>query len=426
MKQGLDNTRIIFHVDVNSAFLSWSALKALKENPGSVDLRTIPSAVGGDIRERRGVITAKSIPAKRYGVKTGEPVATALKKCPNLVLVRSDFQTYRRYSHAYMKILRQYSDLVEQASIDEAYLDMTGTEHPEETAQRIRDEVRKTLGFTVNVGISTNKLLAKTASDLEKPDKTHTLWPWEIPSKLWTLPIGTLHGCGASTASKLRTIGIETIGDAAHTELSILMSVLGEKAGRYIYESANGRGSDTVHGEREEAKSYSNETTTAEDITRDNYEIRGAEIIHFLAEKVASRLARDGVYGKTVTVTVKTEEFHRHSRQMVLSDSTQDGAQIEAAAQRLFEELLVSPNGLFPNGHTIRLVGVGVSKLDHGEYRQMDLFSYLKEEEVRRREQKIDQEKMEKRKRLDEMMGRIRTKYGEKAVQKGVDGKRTL
>ncbi len=421
-----ETEKLIFHVDVNSAFLSWSALKELRENPGSVDLRTIPSAVGGDSKERRGVITAKSIPAKKYGVKTGEPVASALKKCPDLVLVRSDFQTYKKYSHAYMEILRSYSDLVEQASIDEAYLDMTGTKDPIKAAERIRDEVRTKLGFTVNVGISTNKLLAKTASDLLKPDKTHTLWPSEVPTKLWTMPIGNLHGCGQATAKKLHTIGIETIGDAAHTDLSILQSALGEKGGLYIYESSNGRGSEIVHGTREEAKSYSNETTTSEDVTRDNAHTMGEDILHALSEKVSKRLIRDGVYGTTVTVTVKTEDFHRHSRQRVLPDSTNEAEEIEACAKQLFQEMTLSYNGLFHKGHTIRLIGVGVSKLDHGEYRQMNLFSYMKEVKQKEAQKKENQIRDEKREKLDAMMGKIRTKYGENALQKGIDEKGTL
>ena len=198
--------RTIFHIDVNSAFLSWSAVKQLKENPDAVDLRTIPSAVGGDVTTRHGIITAKSIPAKKYGVQTGEPVVKALQKCPELVLVRSDFATYRAYSAAFIEILRSYSEILEQVSIDEAYLDVTELIEDsdgltaEKLAGMIRKEICEKLGFTVNVGISVNKFLAKMASDFAKPDRTHTLYPEEIREKLWPLPIRDLHGCGASTA----------------------------------------------------------------------------------------------------------------------------------------------------------------------------------------------------------------------------------
>ena len=217
--------RTIFHVDVNSAFLSWSALKLLEEDPGAVDLRTIPSGVGGDVKTRHGIITAKSIPAKKYGVQTGEPVVKALQKCPQLVLVPPDFETYRKYSRALMEILARYTPLIQQVSIDEAYMDLTDRipygdrEGALALAKQIRDHVREQLGFTVNVGISVNKLLAKTASDFEKPDRTHTLYPEEVPAKMWPLPIGTLHGCGKSTAQKLQLIGINTIGEAAAADL---------------------------------------------------------------------------------------------------------------------------------------------------------------------------------------------------------------
>ena len=209
--------RTIFHVDVNSAFLSWSALKRLAEEPGSVDLRTIPSAVGGDVKTRHGVITAKSIPAKKYGVQTGEPVVKALQKCPQLVLVPADFETYQKYSHALMDILAQYTPLLQQMSVDEAFLDLTDRIPPGDRegalalAGEIRSKVRDSLGFTVNVGISCNKLLAKMASDFQKPDRTHTLYPEEIPARMWPLPIGSLFGCGKQTAQKLQLIGIEML-----------------------------------------------------------------------------------------------------------------------------------------------------------------------------------------------------------------------
>ena len=239
----MEQTKIIFHIDVNSAFLSWSAVKQLKEDPSAVDLRTIPSIVGGDISTRHGVVTAKSIPAKKYGIRTGEPVAKALQKCPNLTIVRSDFETYRAYSRQFIGILKKYSPVVEQASIDEAYADITplweaysgplsGKEYAIETAARIRAEIRETLGFTVNVGISSNKLLAKMASDFSKPDKTHTLYPDEIAEKMWPLPVDELYGCGAKTAEKLRTLGLLTIGDAAAQPVEMLKMSFGVSATR--------------------------------------------------------------------------------------------------------------------------------------------------------------------------------------------------
>ena len=477
--------RTIFHVDVNSAFLSWSALKRLEEDPDAVDLRTIPSGVGGDVKTRHGIITAKSIPAKKYGVQTGEPVVKALQKCPQLVLVPPDFETYRKYSHALMEILSRYSPLLQQVSIDEAYLDVTERVSEKETstsgvvcpqvgrketsgvvctfgereratalAQQIRDQVRAELGFTVNVGISCNKLLAKMASDFEKPDRTHTLYPEEVPAKMWPLPIEALHGCGKSTAQKLQLIGINTIGDAAAADRELLQSFLGQSSGAYIWNSANGISKSKVVAEREQAKSVSNERTLSEDIGRENYQADGVPVICMLSRKVAGRLQKSGLVGQTVTFQIKSSEFERHSRQMSLSAVTDRAKDIEAAALLLADQLLGGPEGLFAQGVTIRLIGVGVSRLAEKEktVHQMDLFEWAErneEEESRRAEaekkaleakeqaaleeakrvaqeqaarekaQKAAQAKKARQDKLDAMMGKLNERYGKGTIRKG-------
>ena len=425
--------RTIFHVDVNSAFLSWSALKKLRDEPGSVDLRTIPSAVGGDVKTRHGIITAKSIPAKRYGIQTAEPVVKALQKCPQLVLVPPDFQTYHAYSRALMDILAQYSSLLQQMSIDEAYLDMSDRIAPGDReaaimwAGRIREQVKRELGFTVNVGISTNKLLAKMASDFEKPDRTHTLYPDEVPSKMWPLPIDSLHGCGKSTAQKLQLVGINTIGEAAASDPMLLQSILGQKSGAYIYNSANGISRSPVVAEREQAKSISNERTLSEDVDRENYHTNGIPVIRELAEKVASRMQKKGLSGQTVTFQVKSSEFDRYSRQTSLSEASDRAEEIEAAALMLADRLLNGPDGLFEAGMTIRLIGVGVSRLTEKQIHQMDLFEWadrnLEEEKRKEEKRRVTAEENEKRKakqaRLDKMMEMINNRYGTGTVKKG-------
>ena len=425
--------RTIFHVDVNSAFLSWSALKKLRDEPGSVDLRTIPSAVGGDVKTRHGIITAKSIPAKKYGIQTAEPVVKALQKCPQLVLVPPDFQTYQEYSRALMDILAQYSSLLQQVSIDEAYLDMSDRIAPGDReaakmwAMRIREQVKKELGFTVNVGISTNKLLAKMASDFEKPDRTHTLYPDEVPSKMWPLPIDSLHGCGKSTAQKLQLVGINTIGEAAASDPLLLQSILGQKSGAYIYNSANGISRSPVVAEREQAKSISNERTLSEDINRENYQTDGIPVIRGLAKKVASRMQKKGLSGQTVTFQVKSSEFDRYSRQTSLSEASDRAEEIEAAALMLADRLLNGPDGLFEAGMTIRLIGVGVSRLTEKQIHQMDLFEWadrnLEEEKRKEEKRRVTAEENEKRKakqaRLDKMMEMINNRYGTGTVKKG-------
>ncbi|MBQ1312338.1 MAG: DNA polymerase IV [Blautia sp.] len=463
---------IIFHVDVNSAFLSWSAVKRLKEDSEAVDLRTIPSAVGGDVETRHGIITAKSIPAKKFGIKTGEPVVKALQKCPSLVLVKSDFTTYREYSRAFIRILREYSSVVEQVSIDEAYMDMSegktlvSFDHENissilNIAGRLKDAIRERLGFTVNVGVSVNRILAKMASDFEKPDKVHTLLPEEVPSKMWPLPIGELHGCGRQTAAKLSRLGIRTIGEAAGTPLSLLQSYLGEKAGEYIFLRCNGIGSDVLQTEAEEAKSYSNETTTAFDIDRNNYDKAVPEILSHLCRKVSERLLKDGVFASTIGVMVKTDQFQRHSRQKTLERSVNDFESLYRHSKELLSGLTREKDGLFDRGYALRLIGVSASSLDKGEFRQMDLFDYLsaapsppdvpgpaadsspvgsrprpqdtlsadtntkiKKKPPRTRSGKAEnikhsREKTETEKRLNEMVEKIRRSYGVDSIHKG-------
>ncbi len=419
-----DYDNIIFHIDVNSAFLSWSAVKKLRDEPGSIDLRTVPSAVGGDVKSRHGIITAKSIPAKKYGIVTGEPVVKALQKCPKLILVKGDFNTYKEYSHAFISIISKYSPNVEQVSIDEAYIDMSGSRNiysytetveypfPLNVAKMIRDEIRDTLGFTVNVGISCNKLLAKMASDFTKPDRTHTLFPEEIRQKMWPLPIGDLYGCGKSTAAKLSSFGIKTIGDAANTSLNVLSSILGENAGKYIYNSANGYGSTNLSGHYEDAKSYSNETTLSSDLTADNYDKEIIPVLKHLSQSVSKRLKRDHVYGKTVTVSVKTGNFKRHSCQMQLQDSIDDEKNIFEYAKILADKLLLGENGLFIKGEVIRLVGVGVSKMDDGSFRQLNIFDVMK------KAPSADHD-FEKQKKLDKMSEELSSRFGKGTVFKG-------
>ena len=414
---------IIFHIDVNSAFLSWSAVKKLKEEPGSVDLRTIPSAVGGDVKSRHGIITAKSIPAKKYGIVTGEPVVKALQKCPKLILVKSDFKTYREYSHAFISIISKYSPIVEQVSIDEAYLDLSGMRNlfsesessdfpfPTNIANLIKNEVRDTLGFTVNVGISCNKLLAKMASDFTKPDKIHTLFPEEIKEKMWPLPIGDLYGCGKQTAQRLISMGIRTIGDAANTDPLVLVSILGDNAGSYIYSSANGHGSANVSGHYEDAKSYSNETTLSSDLTADSYDKEMLPVLKALSLSVSKRLKKDRVFGRTVTVSVKTGSFKRHSAQMQLDNSTDDEKKICLSAKALADKLLLGDDGLFIKGEVVRLVGVGVSKLDDGSYRQLNLFDDMINPAF--------SVKSERQKKLDKMTEDLDNRFGKNTIIKG-------
>lgn len=409
-------SRVVFHADVNSAFLSWSAVHALKENPDSVDLRTIPSAVGGDVSTRHGIITAKSIPAKKYGIVTAMPVMRALELCPSLVLVQSDYQMYREYSQAFIKILKSHAKVVEQVSIDEAFMDMTGLEgDPRVIARQIADEVKTRLGFTINVGISCNKLLAKMASDFEKPDKVHTLFPNEIAEKMWPLPIGDLFGCGSKTAEKLIRVGIRTIGEASHTDPHFLRGLLGDAAGTYIYQAANGKSDSPVSDETRDVKSVSNEYTTREDITEKNWKTDGLKMLDYLTTKVSGRLAKQGLYAETIGVSVKTDDFKRHSIQTKCPDPVQSKEEIYPFARRLFEEILCGKDGMFQEGKSVRLIAVVASSLSDGSYKQMTLLEALNQA-------KNDAEKKEKKEKLDRMTALIKNKFGESAIRKGSEG----
>lgn len=418
--------KIIFHVDVNSAFLSWSAVKRLKEDPSSVDLRTVPSIVGGDESTRHGIVTAASIPAKARGIRTAMTVNEAFRLCPGLITVSSDFTTYREYSRQFIFILHDYTDLVEQASIDEAYMDVSSTKRlyssletkdrrfPLSLAYEVKDRVKKELGFTVNVGISENCLLAKMASDLEKPDKVHTLFPSEIEKKMWPLPVRDLFGCGKATAGKLQSYGIMTIGDAARADIKFLKKILGEKAGLYIKESANGIGRESLETERADSKSYSNEITTEKDITAENFEAEATAIVERLSESVSKRLKKDGVFGKTVFVSIKTSDFKRHSKQTALSASTDSKRMIFDTAMFLLRELSFDKGkGLLEKGGGYRLIGVGVSGIDHGENRQLTLFELD--------ENRPDKKELEREKKLLELSDLLDKKFGKGVIIRGKD-----
>ncbi|WP_251206055.1 Y-family DNA polymerase [Acetatifactor aquisgranensis] len=388
--------RTIFHIDVNSAFLSWEAVHRLRDLGETLDLRTIPSAVGGDMSKRHGVILAKSIPAKKYNVRTGEPIVDALRKCPNLTLVSPDRELYSTNSAAFMEILRRYSDVVEQYSIDEAFVDMTGTRalfgSPMEAAYRLKDEIRDTLGFTVNVGISSNKLLAKMAGEFEKPDKVHTLFPYEIQEKMWPLPVGELFSVGGASEQKLRRLGINTIGDLARADLGTLRAAL-KKHGEAIWNFANGRDLSLVEAESADNKGYGNSTTLAFDVTDAD---TAKMILLSLAETVGRRLRRDGAWIETVSVALRFFDLSRASHQCVLDYATNITDEIYQAACRLFDE--------FWDGTPIRLIGIQTGKVTKdGDNRQMSLFD------------DTDYEKLE---RLDKAMDSIREKFGENAVRR--------
>lgn len=388
--------RLVFHIDVNSAYLSWEAARRVAA--GEADLRLIPSAIGGDREKRTGVILAKSIPAKKFGVRTGEPVAMALRKCPDLVLARPDFRLYEQSSKAFMDICREYAPVVEKYSIDECFLDMSGTHRiypdPVAIAHTIKDKIRDTLGFTVNVGIGENKILAKMASDFEKPDKVHTLYLHEIPQKLWPLPVRELFTVGASTAEKLEKARIRTIGDLAHAPLPFVQKIVGMKLGKQLHDYANGIDNSPVLAEPEAAKGYSISTTLEEDVVKAEQAHR---VLLALTDSVTARMRADGFKAYCVAVSIRSNDFKTRSHQRKLHDPTDISSEVYALCKQLFAELW--------DGHTpLRLIGVALTDLTKEEPAQISLFP---------------DEKKERSRKLDAAYDAIHKKFGATAIQRG-------
>ncbi len=346
---------IIFHLDVNSAFLSWEAVYRLAHRGGKLDLREVPSAVGGDMTMRHGIILAKSIPAKKYGIQTGETVLEAQRKCPNLVLVPPNYGLYEQCSAAFMEILREYSDVVEQYSIDEAFVDMSSTCHlfgtPEEAARMIKNRIRDELGFTVNVGISSNKLLAKMASDFKKPDRVHTLYLKEIPEKMWPLPVADLFFAGQATTQKLFSMGIRTIGELAAADPVWVKAVL-KKQGEVVWGFANGIDFSPVISKPAPNKGYGNSTTIPFDVVDAE---KARKVLLALAETVGSRLRADQVQIEVVAVGIRYSDLSYMSHQKRLKASTNLTLELYHAASELFMELW--------NGEPIRHLGVHTSRV---------------------------------------------------------------
>ena len=391
--------RVIFHVDANSAFLSWSAVYRIKVMGEKTDLREIPAVVAGDKESRHSIILAKSIPAKKYGIQTGEPLFLALEKCPNLVVVQPDYPLYVEASRHFVQILRQFSPCVEQYSIDEAWADMTGTERlygaPRLAAEAMRKRIYEELGFTVNVGISSNKLLAKMAGDLEKPNKVHTLFPEEVPQKMWPLPVRDLFSVGAATQKKLNLMGIYTIGDLANADVKLLQKRFG-KPGQTIWHFANGRSADAVRPVQPENKGYGNSITTATDVTS----TEGAhQVLLGLCETVAARMRQDGMCGGCIMVHLRTNEFNHISHQSRLHGATNITEELFREACRVFDEAW---DGVTP----LRQLGVQMTHLAREPYQQFDLFS------------DVTPERYERKLRLDETVDALRDKYGEDAIRR--------
>ena len=386
--------RVIFHIDVNSAFLSWTAAYRCKVLGEEFDLREVPSVIAGQKDSRRSIVLAKSTPAKKYGIQTGEPLGMAKEKCPDLQVAEPDYDVYLSASRKLMALLRQISPLVEQFSIDEAWVDMTGTQRlygsPVFAAQWLKDRIYRELGFTVNIGVSSNKMLAKMAGELEKPDKVLTLFPWEMEQKLWPLPVRELFYVGRATEEKLHRMGIYTIGQLAKADPRELRKKL-HKHGETVWFLANGRNADPVLAEAPENKGYGNAMTTPWDVTEPVY---AQQVLLCLCETVAARMRKDGQMGRTVTLQWRTSQFENFTSQRQLPSATNGTTEIYEAACSILEQV-------WDKKTPLRQLGVQMGKVSHEPYRQYSMFDTMR---------------FDKLEKLDTAVDAIRDKFGEEAI----------
>ena len=382
----------ILHVDVNNAFLSWTAIDRLAAGE-KVDIRNIEAVIGGDETKRSGIVLAKSMKAKARGVRTAETLYQARIKCPNLQVFKGDYKSYRKHSNQLYQLLLQYTDKIERFSIDECFLDMTdylGNDTLLNKAYEINKRVKKELGFTVNVGVAHNKLLAKMASDFTKPDKVHTLWENEIPTKMWILPISELFMLGKKTIPKLQAMHIKTIGDLAKQDKQVMINKFG-KHGLLMWEYSNGIDNSEVHFLEEKPKGIGNSVTLPMDIC-DKEKLE--EILLTLAEQVAYRLRRYEMYANVVNVQLRTKEFKDFSHQKKMITANSNTKEIYSTAKELLEEM-------YKKGTFIRLVGLRVDNLIDKNEMQLSLFN---------------NEEGKKQEKLEEVVDELKQKYGYNTV----------
>lgn len=393
----MDNKRrIIFHVDVNSAYLSWEAAYRLQQG-GTLDLREVPSVVGGDVESRHGIVLAKSLPAKKCGIHAGETLYSARQKCPELIVVPPHYELYMLCSNSLMNVLKEYTPAVQRFSVDECFLDFTNMEDrykdPVKLAETIKDRIKAELGFTVNVGVSNCKLLAKVGSDLKKPDMVHTLFPDEIEEKMWPLPVEDLFMVGRATAPKLHKLNIYTIGDLARYDIEVLKDKL-KSFGVLIWSFANGiESSDVREGSHIDMKGVGNSTTLPFDVT--DRETAG-KVLLSLSEMVSMRLRNSHNFCTVIAVHIRTSDFMGYSKQRKLCFPTDSTTLISSIACQLFNEAW--------RGEPVRHMGISTSGLCSSEVYQMSLFDG----------------NVEKDRTVDRTVDMIRFKYGFNSIMRGV------
>ena len=389
--------RIILHVDVNNAFLSWTAVNMLHKG-SKIDIRNRYAVIGGDEATRHGIVLAKSMPAKQKGVVTAETIYSARKKCPYLEVYPPEFKIYKKYSDRMYTYLCNYSKKIERYSIDECFIDYTDSYQkygdPVKLAYKIKNDIRDNFGFTVNVGVGDNKLLAKMASDFSKPDKVHTLFINEIKDKMWPLDVNELFMIGKASSKKLHELNINTIGELANTDIEFLIRHF-KSMGKMMWEYANGIDNSEVESERGNPKSISTSVVLPYDYTNVD-DIK--RILKDLSMDTGRRLRYKKMYAPNVSIWIKYHDFTKVSKQITLNKLINSDNDIYENACRLFDKIY-NPDG----DKKVRSLCVGVSNLTDTYKVQLSLLeNNLKEENIN----------SELKKTLED----IKIKYGDKSI----------
>lgn len=403
----MTHDKVLFHIDVNSAYLSWSSIENIKQ--GKQDLRDIPAIIGGDSSKRHGIVLAKSIPAKAYGIMTAEPILSAQKKCPHLFIQSPNHQMYSEKSAALMDFLSDFCPDLEQVSVDECYMDYSPIRKkytsPVEAAVLIKDAVFEKFGFTVNIGVSDKKVLAKMASDFKKPNLVHTLFTEEIKEKMWPMPVSSLFMCGKSSTETLHKLGIITIGDLACSDLPVVLSHL-KSHGKLLWEYANGIDDAWVEVQTAKAKGIGNSTTLSSDLTT---AAEAKKTLLQLAESVSRRLRESHESAGMISCEIKYHTFQTVSHQKTKDTPISTSDAIYQTACELFDEIW--------DGTPIRLLGIRTSKLtDSSEPVQMSIFDLPLSGKQEKYAKTADDEKHQK---LDKALDSIRNRFGENAIVRG-------
>ena len=393
----MEKERIILYSDLNN----FCASVEIANNP---DLAGKPLIVCGDPKQRHGIVLAKNEEAKKCGIKTAETVYSALRKCPNVQMVGAHHYEYKRYSQMVVDIYKRYTDCVEECSIDECALDVTestflfGSGY--EIAEKIRQEIKTELGLTVSIGVSFNKVFAKLASEIKKPDAVTEITRENYKEVVWKLPVSDLLFVGKSTEESLHKMGVRTIGDLARADETLLSQQLGRR-GRQLRVYALGEDKEPVKAvkEKTDLKSIGNSTTLPQDI-QDREEVK--RWFYALAESVSARL-RDADVGRanTVHIVVRDSELKFYSWQTKVPPTTLCGDVAKTAFELFCKQ--------YPHGKKVRLLGITLSGFDYN-VEQLDLDGLISGKAA----------SYEKKERAESAVAKLREKYGYSTLQRGV------